>query len=192
MNITGIILAAGQSSRFGGVKALAKFQGKSLLQHAIDSAVTADIGQLQVVLGAHHDIILSNTDLSNCGIIRNPDYQLGMSSSIKTATIAHQKDHALLFMTVDQPLINSDHLNSLITSFSKTGRTTAARYCDAAGIPSVFSQDEFPALLALTGDKGAKVVLQDCAPELIDLPEAEFDIDRPEDLLTLPQQSNRP
>jgi len=38
MSVDCVILAAGQSARFGKVKALAEFQGKTLLDHALSAA----------------------------------------------------------------------------------------------------------------------------------------------------------
>jgi len=52
MRAAGIILAAGASSRFGEVKAIAPFQGRPLLQYAIDAAAAAGLAETVVVLGA--------------------------------------------------------------------------------------------------------------------------------------------
>ena len=51
--ITGIVLAAGTSSRFGRTKQLLELAGKTLVQHAVDAAATAGLDEVVVVLG--HD-----------------------------------------------------------------------------------------------------------------------------------------
>ena len=54
MNNTGIIiLAAGNSSRFGSIKQLLQFNNKTLVQHVIDEATDADLSPVIVVTGAN-------------------------------------------------------------------------------------------------------------------------------------------
>jgi molybdenum cofactor cytidylyltransferase len=51
--ITGIVLAAGTSSRFGRTKQLLELDGKPLVQHAVDAAAAGGLDEIVVVLG--HD-----------------------------------------------------------------------------------------------------------------------------------------
>ncbi len=58
MNNTGIIiLAAGNSSRFGSAKQLLHFNNKTLLQHVIDEAIESGAEPIIVVTGANADEI---------------------------------------------------------------------------------------------------------------------------------------
>src|SRR6266508_4112580 len=51
--ITGIVLAAGTSSRFGRTKQLLELEGKPLVQYAVDAAAAAGLDEVVVVVG--HD-----------------------------------------------------------------------------------------------------------------------------------------
>src|SRR6478672_7716742 len=78
-----IILAAGSSSRLGRPKQLLAYKGKTLLQHAIDSAKATKAKQILVVLGAVKELI--NNQIDDKGIVRvdNPNWESGLASSIK-------------------------------------------------------------------------------------------------------------
>src|SRR4051812_32295917 len=83
MNNTGIIiLAAGNSSRFGSSKQLLHFNNKTLLQHAIDEAIDAGAEPVIVVSGANADEISKDINQEQVQIVLNERWQEGMASSI--------------------------------------------------------------------------------------------------------------
>lgn len=183
MSVSCVILAAGQSSRFGSIKALAKFQGKTLLEHALAAAKGSNCDDIHLVMGAHKSEIQSTCNLENCNIIDNTEHTSGMASSIKLATTKLIDSDALLFMAIDQPLIAASHLNSLINIHHKfSNRMVAAKYAGSVGIPAIIPRNYYNALLKLEGDKGAKKLLTTTTIQKIELPQAEFDIDHPEEL----------
>ena len=57
--ISALVLAAGEGKRFGGTKQLEILRGKPLVQHAVDAASGAGVGEIVVVLG--HDALASAT-----------------------------------------------------------------------------------------------------------------------------------
>ncbi len=186
MSVSCVILAAGQSSRFGGIKALADFQGQTLIEHAISAARQSDCNDIHLVLGAHKNEIETSIDLRDCNIIFNEDHASGMASSIKFAVNSLIHNQALLFMALDQPLIQAEHLNSLISIHEKfTNRMVASKYGRSVGIPAIFPRNYYNALLKLEGDKGAKKLLASTTINKVEIPEAEFDIDSPEELKAL-------
>lgn len=191
MKIACVILAAGRSKRFGAPKALARFQNKSLLEYALDAAIGTNTDSQHLVLGANRELIESKLDLNRVNLLINENFKYGMSSSIITAIENLPLIDAILFMTVDQPLLTSDHLNTLIERFkSNNGNPVAAYYAGDIGIPAIIPAVVFPDLRQLRGDRGAKTVLEKYSVANIPLPDAEFDIDTPEDLHGLMQQKN--
>ncbi len=183
MSVSCVILAAGQSSRFGNIKALAKFEDQTLLEHALSAAKNCDCNDIHLVLGAHKTEIETNIALENCNIIYNPDHATGMASSIKLAVNTLKDSDALLFMAIDQPLIQAEDLNALISMHQKfSNRMVAAKYASSVGIPALFPRNYYNALLRLEGDKGAKKLLTTTTIQKVEMPEAQLDLDHPEDL----------
>ncbi|WP_170940597.1 nucleotidyltransferase family protein [Pseudoalteromonas sp. NBT06-2] len=181
-----VILAAGAASRFGSVKQLAVHQNKTLLQHKIDTCCQLNQYDSYVVLGAAYQQIIAATDFGNCQVIHNIHWHSGMSSSIKAAIteLGHLYD-GILFLAADQVLVEYKKLAKLIQCWLKyPTKLITAKFDNQIAIPSIFPKQYFHELLALSGDKGGKKVLMAHQENLmcIDLPEAKYDIDRPEDL----------
>ncbi len=181
-----IILAAGASSRLGSPKQLALWQGRPLLEHAIDNAVTLLPGHTFVVLGAHAETIQTTIDLTRTVPIFNPAWQEGIASSIRSGIDALPASaKAALILLCDQPLINRAALQALLTAAQRfPARIIASHYYQSVGVPALFPAGYFPELMNLQGDRGAKAVLLKFIDELmtIPLPQAEFDVDSPRDL----------
>ena len=194
-----VILAAGASRRFGGIKALAEFRGRPLLQRAVDEYRRVPGCSLTVVLGANQREIQSRCELDGVKILANPVWREGMASSIRTAVAAAEPESgALLFVAVDQPLLAGNQLITLkLAAGRHPGKMIAARYAVAAdapgsskvwrtGIPALFPRLWWPQLSALEGDRGARSLLRRGADVVtIAIPEAAWDVDTREDLTRL-------
>ena len=163
-NCAVIILAAGQSSRLGKPKQLLRYQNKTLLQHAIDTAKLSLIEFVLVVLGSSADTILSETEISRVHVVKNDYWQSGMASTIGQGIQALQTidatiDAAIL-MLCDQPFVTPDLLNSLIEKQKETDKPIiASQYGDTIGTPALFHQQFFGELMQLKGDTGAKKII---------------------------------
>src|SRR5262245_37158290 len=84
-NIIGVvILAAGSSSRLGKPKQLLQYNGKSLLQHAIEAAIKSRANSVVEVLGANAEQISKEIDRSGINTIINTEWGEGMASSVRT------------------------------------------------------------------------------------------------------------
>ena len=78
-----IILAAGSSSRLGTPKQNLGYQGQTLLQRAIETALASVCRPILVVLGANETVIKPTIELMPGNIIYNSDWHEGMASSIR-------------------------------------------------------------------------------------------------------------
>lgn len=180
-NVYAIILAAGASSRLGSPKQLLEWRNRPLLEHAVVN-VRAVLGErVIVVLGAHAESIRTTVDLDGVSSIVNPDWQEGMASSIRAGVQAlPESARAVLILLCDQPLIDAAHIRNLLNGWqSAPTRIVASQYHCSVGVPALFPAEFFEHLLALNGDRGAKLVLMKFENSLvkIPLPEAELDID---------------
>ena len=193
-NIYAIILAAGESSRFGSPKQLADWQEHNLLQHTINITESFFDKNIFVVLGANAELIQSRLDESDVMIEINNDWQSGISSSIQVGIKALPDDtEAVMILLCDQPLLEKSSLKKLISLWQQQRNSiVASEYQDTVGVPAIFPAAFFSQLEALQGDKGAKQLLISMKEQLltISVPEASIDIDTQNDFNNLKMQFN--
>lgn len=191
-NVYAIILAAGSSSRMGSPKQLLKWHNRPLLAHAIANTREIFHDRVIVVLGAHAELIQTSIDLGDATSIVNSQWQEGMASSIRAGIKALPASAAAaLIMLCDQPLINAEHIQNLLSGWQHAPtHIVVSEYHQSVGVPVVFPAEFFTDLLALRGDQGAKPLILEFKDSLLKIPlsEAELDIDRPEDFELLTNQ----
>ncbi|HYJ90141.1 MAG TPA: nucleotidyltransferase family protein [Pyrinomonadaceae bacterium] len=180
-----LILAAGGSSRLGRPKQLLEFRGKTLLRNAVEAAIGADADHITVVTSPDLEEAIKN-DLKDLSVdlILNPDWQTGMSSSIRVGLMhiieTVPKPAAIVITLCDQPLVTAETLSRLITEYRESDKPiVASEYNDTVGVPALFGRSMFSELLTLTGDKGAKSLIAKHQSDTIrvPVPEAAMDID---------------
>lgn len=194
-----IILAAGASNRLGRPKQLLSFQGHSLILRAARTALASICQPVIVVMGAQAEQIKHEIFHLPVRLAHNPNWALGMGSSIQTglgamAEMETEQDvqiDATVLMVTDQPFITPAVLNHLAYSFWVKGGIVASAYNNTLGVPAVFGKEFTTDLLSLPPDEGAKSLF-DRYPDrvnTIDFPEGAIDIDTLEDyeLLTTHQ-----
>ena len=187
-----IVLAAGASGRMNEPKQLLQFQGKTLLRRAVENALESNYEPVIVVLGANFQRAAAEIDDVPIEIVFNENWQDGLSSSIK-AGVEHLLKiapgvQAALITLADQPFVTANHLNLFAEKHHRSkSAIVAAEYNQTRGVPALFSREVFDDLRNLSGDKGAKSVIEKYPDSLstIDLPEAAFDIDTPQDFQRL-------
>jgi molybdenum cofactor cytidylyltransferase len=199
---TGIILlAAGSSSRLGRSKQLIEYQGKTLIQKAIDEANKSRADCLVVVLGANADRIQTGFEPSSALFIVNPHWEQGMSSSMQAGLrflMAKEAIDQVLLMLCDQPFVDASLLDQLITSKETSGKgIVAAAYSNTLGVPALFDTRYFEELSQLTGSEGAKKVIFNHQAEVhaLDFPLGAVDLDTEEEVnqfLSRYRQKNLP
>lgn len=196
MSCAAILLAAGASTRLGQPKQLVEYQGESLLKRAQRIAQEAGAFPIIVVTGANHDQVLKHCNANETLNAYNSEWESGMASSIRAGLEALDRSpagsttQAVLLLTCDQPAVTPEHLRALM-HIARTGTLAASTYANRTGIPAAFPRSFFPQLLTLTGDEGARHLLQSADVARIPLLNGAFDIDTPADLerLNHPSQS---
>ncbi|MCX2740958.1 nucleotidyltransferase family protein [Pontibacter anaerobius] len=194
-----VILAAGASTRLGEPKQLLRYQGKSLLQRATQVALETGFSPVVVVLGANAAILLPEVSNSAVTIVRNPEWQEGMASSIRAglSELLRLKPELddVTFMVCDQPYVDAAVLKQLVQA-KQDGRSgiVASAYQGTWGTPVLFDKVYFPELLALQGQEGAKKIIMKhkSAVTSISFPAGATDIDTAEDYAALLQTDNTP
>jgi molybdenum cofactor cytidylyltransferase len=165
-NIAILILAAGESSRMGTPKQLLKWKNTTLLEHAIATAQKAKASKTITVLGANYQVIKAKINHDKVEILKNDNWELGLGNSIAFGVNNILKRdanfNAILVMLVDQPLIDSAYLNSILEKYEKgMSQIIATSYKGKKqGVPVLFDAIYFKELSQLYDDKGAKTILQ--------------------------------
>ncbi|NVJ60057.1 MAG: nucleotidyltransferase family protein [Gammaproteobacteria bacterium] len=200
MRLAIVILAAGESRRLGEAKQLISINGKSLLQdrlEVIKKTVTnfdADYFncELYCVLGSRNESIKKQINFSSVTLIDNGKWQEGIASSLRISVDfinESYKPDAIMYVTCDQWCLNRMDFQKLLSLWVEniklnSNNIVAAEY-ETLGVPAIFDKKWFVYLRELTGDSGAKKILNrfknDVTP--CPLPNAKFDLDTKQDYL---------
>lgn len=86
--VSGVVVAAGASARFGAPKLLAPLGGVPLLRRSVLAFAGAGLGEVLVVLGAHADVLLPLLADLAVRTVRNPRWEAGMFSSVRAGLAA--------------------------------------------------------------------------------------------------------
>lgn len=184
-----IILAAGASTRLGQAKQLLKFEDKTLIFRMARVALRSVCFPVQVVLGADNFRIQKKIEDLPVYIDLNRDWEEGMGSSLRFGTQQILKTlpslDAIVVTVCDQPYVNAQLINDLVFTYLQTDASiVASKYNDVVGVPALFGKMHFPALLKLTGDKGARKILKNCDQRQlmnVPFPKGNIDIDTYQD-----------
>ena len=149
---TGLVLAAGGSSRLGQPKQLLPYKGATLLDAVLDTARACPFDQILVTLGGAAQEIRENVDLTGVEPVLVESFGTGCSSSI-AAALPHVRSEVMVLLLGDQPGVTTDAVRALLAG-RRTAPLAACRYEDGRGHPLAFGSEVFGELAQLHGDKG--------------------------------------
>lgn len=178
-----LLLAAGASRRLGTPKQLLSYKGESLLRRAARTALASLCRPVVVITGAHRESVESEIADLPLEIVFNEEWAMGMGASIRAGTeylTARADTHAVVVMLCDQPRVETRIINELVAAYRATNAPlVTAKYDGTHGVPALFDQRLYPALLALTGSQGAKSLILAHSAHLSEVPtpEAALDVD---------------
>jgi molybdenum cofactor cytidylyltransferase len=187
-DFTVIVLAAGGSSRLGHPKQLVLYEGEPLVHRAARTALESGAARVIVVVGASAQEVTGALEELAVDIVENPNWQLGMGSSIRRGVEAVDPGSDAVVLTLcDVPHLYAGLLAELAAAVSGGNPpVAAAEYNCHLGPPCAFHRSQFAELRRLTGDKGARKIVESM-PNVarIEFPEGVCDVDTPEDLKEL-------
>lgn len=182
--VAALVLAAGRGVRFGATKQLVEVDGRPLVRHAVDTARDAGLGPVLVVVG--HDAARVRQVLpDDVEVVDNPAFAEGQATSVQAGVAAATRSDAgaLVVLLADQPGIPADVVRAVAAAHAAGHLVVRANYDDRPGHPVLFDRSVWPALSQLTGDAGARELLDRLAVTEVDVPgPCPPDVDRPDDL----------
>ncbi len=199
MNIACILMASGESRRFGSNKLLCSFRGEPLFRRAVRLVSSLPFRSLLTVT-RHREISEYCREQGVPAVLhglpdRDQAIRLGLKTLQKAAsdTLSGSAPPAgCLFCPCDQPLLTERSLAAMMKEFeAHPDSMVRLSWAGAAGAPVIFPSSLFPELMDLPPKCGGKL-LPERYPERVRLVEAQFpeelqDVDRPEDLSRLEQ-----
>ena len=180
-----VILAAGDSTRFGSNKLLAEIGGKTVIERAFDAVPVHELRAVAVV--TQYDCIreLAERRGFRCIMNRRPEDGLSLSVRLGTKALADECD-GIIYMVADQPMLGRGSVQGMIGVFRENpGSIVAMSSAGRRGNPCAFSKRFFGELCALEGDSGGRSVIEDHEDDLIlfEAPRYELaDVDTPQDM----------
>ena len=184
--VAAVILAAGESRRFGGAKQLALLDGRPLLEHVLRGALAAGLDPVIAVV----PVWLTRPrdwDDPRLGWVRNPHPERGMSQSLQLGFAALPDEvAAAVILLGDQPTLPTQRIAAVVAG--RGDRPIVAAHAAGRAAPPVLVERSHFGLIAETqGDAGLRDVLaaHPAWITLVEVIEHAPDIDSAEDLAGL-------
>ena len=189
--IAGLLLAAGSSRRMGKEnKLLTDVDGTAMVTRVAKQITASQAEGLMVVTGHEKDQVELALKNYATGFVHNPDFADGLSTSLKTGlrALPDNIDGAIVCLG-DMPLVKAEHIDQLIRAFDPVeGRSICVPvHGRKRGNPVVWSKRFITEILSVTGDIGARHLLEEHADQVIEVAIEQdgvlFDIDTPDRLV---------
>ncbi len=171
--VAGIILAGGESKRFGRPKQLLDYRGQPFVRAVAQTALASGLSPVVVVSGAHAEELESAVRDLPITTIRNANWQNGQSASIQAGLHAltpnpapmeedHREVGAAIFLLADQPQVTPAFIRALVERHAfDLSPIVAPQVAGQRANPVLFDRNTFPNLLALTGDVGGRAIFSE-------------------------------
>lgn len=182
--ISGLVLGAGASERFGPPKQLLPYRGTTMLGWVVEQARGAtSLDEVVVVLGRAADQIRAQVDFGAARVVENPVFGEGCSSSYRAGIGAiNTESSAIMIILGDRPGVTPEIIDRLADEWRQREPVIAlCSYQGRKGHPMIFARSIFPELIDLHGDKAAWKLVDANEPVV---QEVRFDLPYPDDINT--------
>jgi CTP:molybdopterin cytidylyltransferase MocA len=190
--VAGVLLAAGEGSRFGRPKALVELNGQTLAERGVHLLRAGGAQPILVVTGA------VPIEINGTHAVYNPEWRTGMGSSLRAALQALSRTStapasasgidtasigAVVVALADQPLVGPEAVARLIAAYRDGASVAVAAYDGQPRNPVLLAREHWAEVIATAaGDQGARTFLR-TRPDVVTLVEC-GDTGRPDDIDT--------
>lgn len=161
--ISGMLLAAGLSTRMGQPKQLLPFGKSTIVETVVDNMLDSKFCEVIVIVGHCATQVQDILGERPVKIVFNPDYREGMLTSAQVGirslnfeNVKNKSDRdAFSLMLVDQPFITSELIDKVIDAYGQTDKgIVLPSYNYKRGHPVIFHQRYADDILALGTESG--------------------------------------
>lgn len=159
--IAGVVLAAGESRRFGRNKLLSPWGDKTVLEQVVDVALASPLASVTVVIGCEAHLIRPLIEDRPVRVVVNEDWPQGLASSVRAGLASLAPDtEAVVFLLGDQPGITPHTVAEVVRRYYQTRKPIVApAFQGKRGNPVLFDRSTFLELASLEGDVGGRAVI---------------------------------
>jgi len=196
--VAGIVLAAGESKRYGKPKQLLDWNGKPFVRKVAETAFASGLNPVIVVTGANAEEVEKALIGLDVKIVRNDEWKSGQASSIVAGVNAlfpspkfgefgggREGVGAAIFLLADQPQIGAEVIRALREVHAQSLSPIVAPLVmeERRANPVLFDRVTFADLLALKGDVGGRAIFDKHKVEYLPWYDSSLllDVDSPED-----------
>lgn len=184
--IAGILLAAGNSTRFGSHKLLHPLPDGTPLAVAALRNLAQSVDEIIVVVRPGDAELMQLLAREKVQVLPCANADQGMGASLACGVRAVPDAAGWIIALADMPFVSGEIVSTLATRLQAGDAIVAPTYLGQRGHPVGFSRAFYPALSALTADQGARGILEQNACRLSLIPSTDpgvlRDIDTPNDL----------
>ena len=160
-----IVLAAGESKRFGDKNKLSEMiNGKPIINHVLDTLFEIfDYSELIVILGYEHKLIKNLIFNKNIKILKNINYKNGIGTSIALGMNYLETDvDGVMIIPADMPYLDSKDLTNLEKKFIELNceKVVMPEHNSRIGNPVILPRNYFKTLKSLKDDFGARSLIR--------------------------------
>lgn len=160
--VTGVILAAGRSSRFSGArpKQLHRVEGQPLVARTARTALASRLRQIVVVAGHYGAEVGAALAGLAIEVVENPDFAEGQSTSVHAGLSRVEADaEAAMFIPCDLPHLDADTIDRLIATYAESrGPIVVPVFERTRRAPVLIDRSLFAEIETITGDEGARQI----------------------------------
>lgn len=172
--VLGVVPCAGASTRMGRSKALLDARGRTFLERVVGALGEGGCAPVAVVVREGPDSGREAELAESLGarVLINPDPSDGPISSIRVALSAlGAPARGMALLPVDHPLVETETVATLLRVFHREEPPAVVpRYRDRRGHPALFHHTLFPRLLDPALEGGARTVVRELGPDLLEVP----------------------
>lgn len=178
-------MAAGQAKRMGALKQLLPWRGTTIIEQVVDCVTASGITEVVVVVGYQARDVSERLVEKSVRVVANPNYEKGIASSLVCGLKALSgKCRGVMVVLGDQPALERETLRRLIEAFSNHVSIVVPVFKGQPGNPVIFPARYRREMLTLTGDRGARPVVEahpeDVTTVEVDTDSILRDVDDPE------------
>ena len=185
--IAAVVLAAGASSRMGRPKLTIPLDGVPMLERVLKTLRRSTVDRVVVVLGANAAELRAQVRFEGETVVVNQGFADGMSGSLRLGLGSVRDAEAAIIVLGDQPFLLPATIDRLVAEHRASGAAIVVpTFHGNRGNPVLFDRSIFPQIARVSGDVGAKSVVQSNASDVLEVEVGDrgvlVDLDTPSDL----------